>query len=106
MKKYFYQIRRTALCEPSEDFLKVKEGLAYTPSQMYELMEKGIPISMQNTGTFVDGEPNPSWNVPLERERGVDASDVWQAQQEARKRIHTAHISDIRKHGLSPQKDE
>jgi hypothetical protein len=50
-----------------------------------------------------DGEVNPSWTVPIERDRGVDVADVWQAQQESRSKLRNAHRLDIAKHGLTPK---
>lgn len=50
---------------------------------------------------FFDGEVNPSWTVPIERDRGVDVADVWQAQQESRSKLRNAHRLDIAKHGLT-----
>ena len=72
---------------------------------MMQLTERGIPVSSQNMpeGSFFDGEVNPSWTVPIERDRGIDVADVWQAQQESRSKLRNAHRSDIAKHGLTPK---
>ena len=72
-----------------------------------KLTERGIPVSSQNMpeGSFFDGEVNPSWTVPIERDRGVDVADVWQAQQESRSKLRNAHRSDIAKHGLTPKSE-
>lgn len=67
------------------DSIVVKGGLASTPSQMLELASKGVPISENNVSNFFDGEKNPSWDVPLYRQRNVDIADVWQAEQDAKK---------------------
>lgn len=105
MKEKFVSTGRLSHCVADGLFLRTRQNLAYTPSQMMLLTERGIPVSSQNMpeGSFFDGEINPSWTVPIERDRGVDVADVWQAQQESRSKLRNAHRSDIAKHGLTPK---
>jgi hypothetical protein len=98
---------RVSHCEPSDLFLRTRQNLSYTPAQMMKLAEKGVPVSQVNVdeSQFYDGEVNPSWSVPIERDRGIDAADVWQAQQESRSKLRKAHRDDIRAHGMIPQSE-
>ena len=82
-------------CKVSGSFMATKPGLAYSPAKMMELAERGIPVSSQSVGTFFDGVVTPTWEVPLERARGVDIADVWQAQAESRHKLHTAKIEKV-----------
>lgn len=90
-KKYF----RLAEAKVNPGFMPTRQGLAYSPSKMLELAERGIPISSPNVGTFFDGVDRPEWSVPIERQRGVDPADVWQAQADARYKFHTAKIEKV-----------
>lgn len=107
MKEKFVSTGRLARCVADGLFLRTRQNLAYTPSQMMKLTERGIPVSSQNMpeGSFFDGEVNPSWTVPIERDRGVDVADVWQAQQESRFKLKQAHLNDIRAHGMVPKSE-
>ncbi|UPW41252.1 hypothetical protein [Sigmofec virus UA08Rod_4687] len=68
--------------------LPVYENLAITPSKMAQLVDEGIPVSSSvMSGVAFDGVSNPSWDVPIERLRGVDVAAVWNAQKSARKNI-------------------
>lgn len=107
MKEKFKTNQRLCTCIPSRTFLRTRQGLAYTPSEMLSLAERGIPVNQANAGenNFYDGELNPSWTVPIERDRGVDIADVWQMQMESRSKLNKAHRNDIRVHGMTPKSE-
>lgn len=85
MKIRPYRVRR------SENDIPVNGKLALTPSKMMALAEKGIPISSQNLGNqYFEGEVNPSWDVPLDRQRGVDVNDMWNHNENVRKKLKVA----------------
>lgn len=66
----------------------VKSGLTYTVSQMAEAAARGRAISTANCALQPSqGVLNPDWEVPLDRQRGVDISDIYQAEQAARSKI-------------------
>ena len=88
-----------ATCQRKEGELITKGGQAYTPAQMYQMAKQGIPVSSANCPTMQDGEPNPSWDITLERIRGVDPADLWQAQQDIRRKVKSAHRNDVAKYG-------
>lgn len=69
--------------------LAVQNGLAVTPSQMMDMANRGIPVSMQNfmSTQFNDGIENPTFDVPGYRRRGVDIGELWEEQQTARRNI-------------------
>lgn len=75
---------------PAVDAVKTKNGLAVSPSTAMAMAERGIPISAQMSSDFYDGDDNPSWELPLERSRGIDPSDLWQMQQDSRSKIRKA----------------
>lgn len=75
-------------------FEKTVPGLSLSPSQVSKMAEKGISVSTQIANSFVDGSPNPTFDVPIEELRGVDVNDVWNASQDAKKRIISAHLKD------------
>ncbi|MDE6089294.1 MAG: hypothetical protein K2G41_01200 [Duncaniella sp.] len=73
---------------------KVVPGLSVSPTQMALMAAKGIPISAQMSESFVDGVSNPSFDIPIEDQRGIDVNAVWNAQKDARKRLIAAHKAD------------
>lgn len=79
-----------ATCKRKKGELPVHGELAYTPAEMFEMWKQGVPISNDNLGTPTFEPDKTVWNIPIERQRGVDIADVWQAQQTARKRVKQA----------------
>lgn len=83
---------RVATCKAREDEIKTKCGLSYSPAQMLEMANKGISVSSQNLETkFYDGTPNPSWNLEILRQRGVDLADLWTVAQQAKNKIRNGN---------------
>jgi len=95
--KHFARPRR------KEDEAVVQNNLSYTPSQMMEMAEQGIAISAQNVNpdNFFDGVPvnESTFNMPLERLRGVDVADCWQASMSAKKKAKEGLKNDIKQFG-------
>lgn len=88
VREFLYRPLRTATCKARKDEIKTKCGLSYTPAQMLDMANKGISVASQNMETkFYDGVPNPSWNIDLLRERGVDIADLWTLSQQAKNKI-------------------
>lgn len=100
MKHKFIIPSSFAHCVSSGSDPITQPGLAITPADALRLTERGIPVSAVNASEFYDGDPNPSWTVPLERSRGVDPADAWEAQQTSRKRIRKAHLTDVEVYGV------
>lgn len=70
--------------------------LAYDLADVDELVASGKPISNQNVeGLYYDGAENPSFNMPLERMRGVDINDAWNAMMDSKKRISKLGLSSV-----------
>lgn len=68
--------------------IPTQENLAITPARMAEMVDNGIPVSSNVlSGNYDDGVPSPAWDIPIDRKRGVDVAEVWQAQKTARKTI-------------------
>lgn len=84
----------------------VQNDLSYTPSQMMELMERGIPVSNQNVNPdmFFDGVPDnqSTFELPLDQLRGIDVADCWQAEKDIKKRAKKGLKNDISKYGFGP----
>lgn len=80
-------------------FEKTQNGLALTPAEMRVMASRGIPVSSTvNEALFYDGESNPSWLIPIDRVRGVDLTDVWNASMDAKKKLVKAHLNDKAKY--------
>lgn len=93
MNKFHQKYFRAAKCDLHSDELPVQSDLAYTPSKMLELAEKGIPVSTQTAalpGSFDEGFRTLDFEPDIIHRRGVDLTDVWEAQQEAHARISGA----------------
>lgn len=78
--------------------LKVRGGLSVSPAEMMEFTSRGIAISSSNL-QYCDGDTSPSMDVPIELARGVDAADVWQASQNAKKKLVNVHVKDVQNYG-------
>lgn len=75
-----------------EDEDKTIPNLALTPSQMLDMAEHGIPISNGNLSQlYDDGTVNPSWDIDLDRQRGVDVNQMWEHNQEIKSRFKKAY---------------
>lgn len=78
----------------------VRNGLATTPAQMAVLAQKGLPISSDVAGSmFYDGTPNPSWDVPAENRRGVDAGTLWEMSKDIKTRMRNGMKKDVEMYG-------
>lgn len=76
-------------CPKRKDYeTEPKSGLAYTPSDMARMHASGMPVNSANLiNSFCDGDKNPSFELPIERLRGVDIAEVWEASITAKKKI-------------------
>lgn len=75
-------------CKPHE---KVREGLAYTPSQIASLTARGLPVNSLNTqSAFFEGTENATSFIPSDRKRSVDVADLWEEQQTIREKARKA----------------
>lgn len=72
----------------------VQRGLAVTPAQMADMAAHGVAVSSQNAAQFNDGEIKPSWDLPIERKRGIDMADAWIASKDAQGKLRKAHAKD------------
>lgn len=80
-------------------FESTVNGLAVTPSDMHRMVDRGIPVSPANDALFFDGTPNVTFDLPIEDARGVDVNDIWNAQQDSRRKLKNANSADIQAYG-------
>lgn len=85
-------------CDPSNQ-IETQQGLAVSPAQVDTLTKSGMTVNSTNALSFIDGVPNPSFDIPIEQRRGIDVADVWQASQNAKKKLYNSHISDVKLYG-------
>lgn len=89
MVKHFIQRRdifAQALRHDGEQ--QVENGLAMTPSQMYDMAQRGLPITTQNLGiTYDEGYSALDFNPPLEHRRGIDFGDLYEARFDAKSKM-------------------
>lgn len=71
----------------NDDDIVVHDGLSLSPSQVAEMTAAGIPISPSNGMQFYDGNRSLSYDPGLFGRRGVNMIDVWNAQQDSRKKL-------------------
>lgn len=83
-----YTPNPTSKARRVEDDPIVRNGLAITPAQMADMVKKGQPISAQLQAAFNDDGPNSNdWHVGIEDMRFTDASEAWNASQDAKEKI-------------------
>lgn len=89
-------------CSPSAH-IKVEQNLAYTPAQMNELRERGIPISAQSySSLFYDGDTTGDMSIDPVITRGFDAIDAWNLEKDCKTRLANAHLQDKAYFGDGP----
>lgn len=72
-----------------KDDKPVQNGLSMSPSEMQRMSERGVPVTTQNNeALFYDGETRPSWDVPLDQQRGVDIATMWQRRKDLGAKIN------------------
>lgn len=80
--KFIRKPLKVATCKARKDEVKTKSGLSYSPAQMQEMTSRGMAVSSANLETkFYDGEPNPSWNVDILLQKGIDPAEIWEKAQ-------------------------
>ena len=82
--------RRFAYIKRHKGEFNVQSGLAMTPGQMLDRAREGKPIAsfMADDEMFDDGGTNKSFEVPILRQRGVDVNDIWNEQEDLKKKKH------------------
>ena len=92
---------RTCSCSRTRRELSVQSGLSYTPAQMQSMAERGIPVSSQSMdGLFYDGDPKPTWDVPMEHIRGIDAAALWQKRKDVQSKMRNGYKKDVTDYGI------
>lgn len=96
MKPVFKVVPNSGISCPqrTEEEGKIQNSLSTTPAQMERLLEQGLPISSQmlDAQLFYDGDQNPSWDIPIDQQRGIDIADIWAAEYDARENFKKAGI--------------
>lgn len=74
----------------------VQSNLAYTPSDMLNMAQRGIPIQsyMLPDDSIDIGSEKPTFDIPLERRRSVDVAQLWQASQTIKRKMKKTIIQD------------
>lgn len=76
----------------------VRQGLAYTPSDMYDLVQRGIPVNNLNMQeAYFDGTKDASFHIGAERKRGVDVAELWENYQVLRDKARKAAYASRKK---------
>lgn len=81
--------RSTIKCNDYEyPFVHVSSHLSLTPSEMLRAANEGVPIASQvNDNNFYDGDASPEVALLPEHVRGIDMNDMWNAEQNAKKKL-------------------
>lgn len=81
------------VCRVDESEPSVIDGLALTPSEMYNLALQGKPIASNSLPVemFNDGNKEPGFDVPIYKQRGVDISDVWEQEKDFQKKFRKGY---------------
>ena len=94
---------RPISCRLSEsDNLVTKPNLAMTPSQVKELTDKGIAVSLPNEKQFLDGTTysgSTDWSVDPVFKRSVDMCQLWELEKSTQGKLIRAHRLDKQKFG-------
>uniref|UniRef100_A0AAU8B4R9 Uncharacterized protein n=1 Tax=Dulem virus 249 TaxID=3145726 RepID=A0AAU8B4R9_9VIRU len=81
--------KAVAVINPDAGEPRVQSGLAYTPADMQRMAERGVSISSQNMeGSYYYEPASKTFDIGLMDTRGVDPADIWNAQMDARDKLH------------------
>ena len=89
-RKNIYTSNVQKSCSPkrTHEELEPKPDLAYTPTDMARMHASGMPVNSANLiNSFCDGEQNPSFDLSIERKRGMDMAEIWQASKDAQGKV-------------------
>lgn len=76
--------------------IPVKSGLALSPQQMFEMSKRGVPISTSNCDMKDFGEESPTFDIPLDRMRGVDVATMWEHSQVIKNKAALKHAEYVK----------
>lgn len=76
--------------------IPVKSGLALTPQQMFEMSKRGVPISTSNCDMKDFGEESPTFDIPLDRMRGIDVATMWENSQVIKNKAALKHAEYVK----------
>lgn len=81
---------KLSYCKRLEHEDKVQDGQSITPAQMYSLAQQGKPISAHQLPNeyFDDGDPYQTYEIPIDRQRGIDVIDCWNASKDSQDKIN------------------
>lgn len=91
LRENSWKSKNAKTCCPrrKHDEVEPKPGLAYTPADMARMHSAGMPVNSANlVNQFYDGDKNPSFDVAIERRRGVDPAEIWEASMSAKDKIN------------------
>lgn len=84
------------------DMIVTKPGLSLTPSQIKDLTDRGVAVSLPNAKQFLDTEVSindHSWEVDPVFKRDTDMIQLWEIEKAARGKVLRAHKSDKKRFG-------
>lgn len=63
-----------------------RQGLAMTPTDVYNAYKSGVPIALPNSAdaSYYAGDRSESTYVPVEHRRSVDINAAWESQYDIR----------------------
>lgn len=83
--------RQTKLadCKRQETEEAVQNDLAITPGEMYALAQQGKPITTHQLPDdyFDDGDARQTYDMPIDRLRGIDVIDCWNASKDSKNKL-------------------
>lgn len=84
------QTTRLSKCKRLENEDKVLDGQSITPAQMYSMAQQGKPISAHQLPAeyFDDGQPYQTDEIPIDRQRGIDVIDCWEASKDSQNKLN------------------
>lgn len=81
---------RPVVCKRHSFESQVQNGLGLSPARMFELAQKGIPVSSQlSAAVYDEGVSVLDFEPPLEHTRGVDIGDLWEARENLKTKVRS-----------------
>lgn len=96
MKRHLFSHQKPCTLKECKH-IHTEQGLSYTPSQMNQLRQKGIPISnmMVSEELFFDGTLCGDMSYDPILRRDFNEIDAWELETQSKKNLMRGHKQDV-----------
>lgn len=94
-RKFIYPMQFATCVYTDKTYERTQPGLAMTPSEVKNLADRGIPVTLPSPSTQPAESIDQGFFVEPMFRRSVDVNDLWQLQNDTKRKIANAHKRDV-----------